>query len=132
FQIEIVKAFQLLISTISSTSAISVKTLDIENPQLDLVHDDSIKSLENLELEDLEDKCLLINIYDLDLKIQPQPVDVVNDCDKLEQQGKSVIISGSIKSDIEDTLETVAGGIGSLTADDSVINIVVLMDIQYL
>ena len=40
--------------------------------------------------------------------------------------------SGSVKSDVEDAFEAFARSMGSLTSDDSVINTVVPMDVQYL
>ncbi|CAF1460997.1 unnamed protein product, partial [Rotaria sordida] len=114
-----------------------------ENHQLDLVHDDSIKSLENLEVEDLEDKSLheyeqdhyssmLVNINDFDLEIPHQGVNVADDCDQLEQQGESVINSDSVQTDVEDTFEGLTRTMDSLTGNDSLINIVLSSDVQYL
>ncbi|CAF4058617.1 unnamed protein product, partial [Rotaria sordida] len=99
-----------------------------ENHQLDLVHNDSIKSLENLEVEDLEDKCLhereqghylpmLVNINDLDLEAP--------------HQGEYVINSDSVQTDVEDTFEGLTRTIDRLTGNDSLINIVLSSDVQY-
>ncbi|CAF1197298.1 unnamed protein product [Rotaria sordida] len=113
-----------------------------ENHQLDLVHNDSIKSLENLEVEDLEDKCLhereqghyspmLVNINDLDLETPRQGTNVADDCDQLEQQGEYVINSDSVQTDVEDTFEGLTRTIDRLTGNDSLINIVLSSDVQY-
>ncbi|CAF1454340.1 unnamed protein product, partial [Rotaria sordida] len=140
----------------ASTSIISNKKNDSEDYQLDLVHDGSIKSLENLEVDDLEDKCLheheqgyyssiLVNTNDFDLDIQHQDADaadscdtqqqganVADVCDQLEQQGESVINSDSVQTDIEDTFEDFTRPMDSLTGNDSLINIVLPHDVQYL
>jgi len=119
----------------SSTSTIPKKKKNNENNQFD---DNEIESF-----EDLENKCLreydqsrysplLVNINDLDLEIQKRCTDETDDWEKLKQQRESVIKSGSVKPDVEDAFEAFARSMGSLTADDSVINTVVPMDVQYL
>jgi hypothetical protein len=113
---------------ISSTSTIPKKKND----------DNQIKSFEDLEnkcIRDYEDgrySPILININDLDLEIQKRYIDETDDWDKLKQQRKPVMKSGSVKPDVEDAFEAFARSMGSLTADDSVINTVVPMDVQYL
>ncbi len=125
-------------SNYSSTSTIPKKKKDTENNnQLDSFDND------NESFEDLEQKCirdyeqgryspLLVQINDLDLEIQKRCTDETDDWDKLKQQRESVIKSGSIKPDVEDAFEQFARSMGSLTSDDSVINTVVPMDVQYL
>ncbi|CAF4144225.1 unnamed protein product [Rotaria sordida] len=126
----------------ASTSTISNKKNDSENYQLDLLHDGSIKSLENLEVDNLEDKCLreheqgyyssmLVNTNDFDLDIQHQDADAADSCDT-QQQGESVINSDSVQTDIEDTFEDFTRPMDSLTGNDSLINIVLPHDVQYL
>lgn len=124
-------------STISSTSTIS-KSKDNENNQISSLNHSEIESY-----EDLENKCLrdyeqgryspvLVNINDLDLEIQKRCTDETDDCEKLRQQRESVIKSGSVKPDVEDAFEAFARSMGTLTSDDSMINTVVPMDVQYL
>ncbi|CAF4387038.1 unnamed protein product, partial [Rotaria sordida] len=126
----------------ASTSTISNKKNDSENYQLDLLHDGSIKSLENLEVDNLEDKCLReheqgyyssmsVNTNDFDLDIQHQDADAADSCDA-QQQGESVINSDSVQTDIEDTFEDFTQPMDSLTGNDSLINIVLPHDVQYL
>ncbi|CAF1061324.1 unnamed protein product [Rotaria sordida] len=129
FKTEIVKAFPpSLNQKPSSFFSLCLPDPHLENHQLDLVHDDSIKSLENLEVEDLEDKYLhepeqdhyspmLVNINDLDREIP--------------HQGESVINSDSVQTDVEDTFEGLTRTMDSLTGNDSLINIVLSSDVQY-
>jgi len=124
---------------ISSTSTISKTKEDNQNNQLDSFNDDNkielLKDLETKCICDYEDGCyspILVNINDLDLEIQKRCIDEADDWQKLKQQRESVIKSGSVKPDIEDAFETFARNLGSLTADDSIINTVVPMDVQYL
>jgi phage shock protein A len=123
----------------ASTSTIPKKKKDSENNQLDSF--DNENEIESFE--DLETKCLreydegryspiLVNINDLDLEIQKRCTDETDDWEKLKQQRESVMKSGSVKPDVEDAFEAFARSMGSLTADDSVINTVVPMDVQYL
>jgi hypothetical protein len=125
-------------TNISSTSTIPKKKNTNESHQLNLNDDGDIESF-----EDLEDKCLhdyeqgrysplLFDINDLDLEIQKRCTDETDDWDKLKQQRQSVISSGSVKPDVEDAFEAFARSMGSLTADDSLVNTVVPMDVQYL
>lgn len=121
----------------SSTSTISKKK-ENENNQLISSNDNDIEFS-----EDLENKCLreyeqgrysplLVNINDLDLEIQKRCTDETDDWEKLKQQRESVIKSGSVKPDVEDAFEAFARSLGSLTSDDTIINTVVPMDVQYL
>jgi hypothetical protein len=124
----------------SSTSTIPKKKKNPENNSSELFNDDD----DEIEpFEDLETRCLreyeqgryspvLLLINDLDLEIQKRCTDENDDWDKLKQQRESVIKSGSVKPDVEDAFEAFARNLGSLTADDSVINTVVPMDVQYL
>ncbi|CAF1212689.1 unnamed protein product [Rotaria sordida] len=64
---------------------------------------------------------------DRDLKIQHQ-----DDCAQLEQQGESLVISDSIKTDIENISEGVTQTMDSLTPDHSFINTVSPHDTPYL
>ncbi|CAF2162574.1 unnamed protein product [Rotaria magnacalcarata] len=109
---------------------------DNESTQLDLPNDNENRSL-NLfndgqieSFPDLENKCLheddqgydspmIVNINDLDLKIQAQCSDVADDYDRLEQQRTSINQSGSAVPEAEDVFETVVESMGSLPADDS-------------
>ncbi|CAF4329847.1 unnamed protein product, partial [Rotaria sordida] len=90
---------------------------------------------------------MLVNTNDFDLNIQHQDADadaadscdkqqqganVTDDCDHLEQQGESVINSDSVQTDIEDTFEDFTRPMDCLTGNDSLINIVLPHDIQYL
>ncbi len=125
-------------SNISSTSTIPKKKKDTENiNQLDSF-DDDIESFEDLESKCIRDyeqgrySPILVQINDLDLEIQKRCTDENDDWDKLKQQRESVIKSGSVKPDVEDAFEAFARSMGSLTSDDSVINTVVPMDVQYL
>ncbi|CAF4253363.1 unnamed protein product, partial [Rotaria sordida] len=146
FKIGIFKAFRPSLNQKPS----SFFSLCLPDPHLlpfkkripNLVHDDSIKSLENLEVEDLEDKCLheyeqdhyssmLVNINDFDLEIPHQGANAADDCDQLEQQGESVINSDSVQTDVEDTFEGLTRTMDSLTSNDSLINIVLSSDVQY-
>jgi hypothetical protein len=125
-----------------STSTIPKKKKDTENTnQLDSFNNDDDNEIESFE--DLENKCIrdyeqgryspiLLQINDLDLEIQKRCTDETDDWDKLKQQRESVIKSGSVKPDVEDAFEAFARSMGSLTSDDSVINTVVPMDVQYL
>jgi hypothetical protein len=126
-------------STSISTSTIPKKKKDAENNQLDSFNNDQ----EIESFEDLENKCLrdyeqgryspvLVNLNDLDLEIQKRCTDETDDWEKLKQQRESVMKSGSVKPDVEDAFEAFARSMGSLTADDSIINTVVPMDVQYL
>ncbi|CAF4407974.1 unnamed protein product, partial [Adineta steineri] len=69
---------------------------------IDLINDNQIKSFEALENKCLRkneqgiDSPMLVNINDLDLKVQAQCSDVADDYDKLEQQGASINKSGSV------------------------------------
>jgi hypothetical protein len=125
-------------SKISSTSAIPKKKNTNESHELNLNDDSDIESF-----EDLENKCfrdyeqghyssLLVHINDLDLEIQKRCTDETDDWDKLKQQRESVIKSGFVKPDVEDAFEAFARSMKSLTADDSLINTVVRMNVQYL
>jgi hypothetical protein len=125
----------------SSTSTIPKKKKNPENNSSELFNDDDDDEIE--PFEDLETRCLreyeqgryspiLLLINDLDLEIQKRCTDENDDWDKLKQQRESVIKSGSVKPDVEDAFEAFARNLGSLTADDSVINTVVPMDVQYL
>lgn len=128
-------------STISSTSTSTVpkKRKETDNVQLDSFdHDEEIKSF-----EDLENRCIrnyeqgryspvLVQMNDLDLEIQKRCTDETDDWEKLKQQRESVMKSGSVKPDVEDAFEVFARSMGTLTADDSVANTVVPMDVQYL
>jgi hypothetical protein len=112
----------------------SIATIPKKKPDTD----NEIESFENLE-----EKCIyeyeegryspvLVDINDLDLEIQKRCTDETDDWDKLKQQRESVMKSGSVKPDVEDAFEAFARSMGSLTSDDSVINTVVPMDVQYL
>ena len=132
-------------STTSKSSAISTSTIpkkkkDADNNQMDASDDDDD---EISSYGDLEGKCIrdyqqgryspiLVQIIDLDLEVQKRCTDETDDWDKLKQQRESVMKSGSVKPDVEDAFEAFARSMGSLTSDDSVINTVVPMDVQYL
>ncbi|CAF4970418.1 unnamed protein product, partial [Rotaria socialis] len=62
---------------------------------------------------------MLVNINDLDLKVQAQCADVADDYDKLKEQGASINKSGSVEPDVEDVFETIVVSMGSLPVDDS-------------
>jgi hypothetical protein len=122
-------------STSISTSTIPKKKTN----ELDSFNNDNeIESFEDLEnkcIHDYEDgrySPLLADMNDLDLEIQKRCTDETDDWEKLKQQRESVMKSGSVKPDVEDAFEAFARSMGSLTADDSVINTVVPMDVQYL
>ncbi|CAF3958674.1 unnamed protein product [Rotaria sordida] len=83
----------------------------------------------------------LVNINDRDLKTQHQDdctqlgrqsVNAADDCAQLEQQGESLIVSDSVKTDVEDISEGVTQTMASLTADHSFINTVSSHDTPYL
>ncbi|CAF4599632.1 unnamed protein product [Rotaria socialis] len=139
FQIEIVKAFQLsAASKISLISTIPQQEKENENNRIDLIHDNQIKSFEALENKCLRkseqgfDSPMLVNINDLDLKVQAQCSDVADDYDKLEQQGASINKSGSVEPDVEDVFETIVESMGSLPVDDSLTYTVTPPKVQYL
>lgn len=103
------------------------------------IDDSDVRAL----VEHLENKCcrdyeqgryspLLVSLDQLDLEMQKRCTDETDDADKLKQQRQSVIKSGSVKPDVEDAFEVFARNLGTLTADDSLINTVVPMDVQYL
>jgi len=125
-------------STKISTSKISEKKN--ENNEFDSFDDndneiESIEDLENKYLREHEEgrySPILVNIKDLDLEIQKRCTDETDDWEKLQQQRQSVIKSGSVKQDVEDAFEAFTRSMGTLTADDSVINTVVPIDVQYL
>ncbi|CAF1239938.1 unnamed protein product [Rotaria magnacalcarata] len=121
----------------SSTSTISKKK-ENENNQINSFNDNDIESNEDLECKCLREyeqgrySPILFNINDLDLEVQKRCTDETDDWEKLKQQRESVIKSGSVKPDVEDAFEAFARSMGSLTADDTMINTVVPMDVQYL
>jgi hypothetical protein len=126
---------QSTVTTSSSTSTIPKKK---NNENLQINDNDMMESFENLEIKCLRDyeqgrySPILVDINDLDLEIQKRCTDETDDYDKLKQQRESVIKSGSVKPDVEDAFEAFARSMGSLTADDSLINTVVPLDAQYL
>ncbi|CAF0986658.1 unnamed protein product [Didymodactylos carnosus] len=67
-----------------------------------------------------------------DLNLEQYIDDELVDKDKLERQRQEVRKTGSIKPDVEDAFEKFARDMGSLTVDDTSINGVVPLDIQYL
>jgi hypothetical protein len=125
FQIEILKAFQLSVSSeISLISTISQKEEDNAHHQLDLPIDKQMEPS-----EDLHNKCLhedkqgsysymSDNLNDIDVEIQPQYAGVADDYDKLEQPREYV----SVQADAENTFEILPGGMGDIPADDTLIN----------
>ncbi len=80
-----------------------------------------LKNLSNPGLHEYEQDCYLsivVNINDLDLEIQKRCADDIDDLDKLTQQREY----DSIKLDLEDTFEVFAGIMGSIPADNTLIN----------
>jgi hypothetical protein len=121
-----------------STSTISNKKKDNEHIPLDSFNDNEIESFDDFEikcLHEYEHRCYspeLFNINDLDFEIQKYCIDEIDDWDKLKQQRQSVISSGSVKPDVEDAFEAFARSMGSLTTDDSLVNTVIPLNVQYL
>ncbi|CAF4242201.1 unnamed protein product, partial [Rotaria sordida] len=131
----------------ASSSTMINNELENDDISLDLVTDNRINSF-----EDLEDKHVceceqgpysptLVNINDRDLKTQHQDdctqlerqgVNAADDCAQLEQQGESLIVSDSVKTDVDDISEGVTQTMDSLTADHSFINTVSPHDTPYL
>jgi hypothetical protein len=64
------------------------------------------------------DSPMSINMKNLHLEIQNQCTDETDDWDKLKQQHEF----GSVKTNVEDTFEVIAGSMGSIPADDTLIN----------
>ena len=124
-------------SSVISTSTIHKKEKDGNNHQVD-ASDEEISSFEDLDIKcihDYQDGCfspVLIQINNFNLDVHKLCADETDDWDKLKQQRESVMKSGSVKPDVEDAFEAFARSMGSLTSDDSVINTVVPMDVQYL
>ena len=130
-------------SSSTSTSTVQKKKKPVDNDQSNSDDDDDDDDTEIASYEDLQAKCvrdyqqgryspILVQINDLDLEIQKRCTDETDDWEKLKQQRESVMKSGSVKPDVEDAFEAFARSMGSLTADDSMINTVVPMDVQYL
>ena len=129
-------------STTSKSSAISTSTIlkkkkEGDNHQVD-ASDEEISSFEDLEIKCIHDyqdgrfSPVLIQTNNFNLDVHKLCADETDDWDKLKQQRESVMKSGSVKPDVEDAFEAFARSMGSLTSDDSVINTVVPMDVQYL
>ncbi len=111
----------------------------IPNNQLDSFNNDQeIDSFEDLEEKSIRQyeqgrySPVSININYLDLEIQKLCTDETDDWNKLIQQRESLMKSGSVKPDVKDAFEVFTQSMGSLTCDDSAINTVVPMDVQYL
>ncbi|CAF3016578.1 unnamed protein product, partial [Rotaria sp. Silwood2] len=130
-------------TSVSSKSSSTSKKKDNENNNNNNNQSNSLNDNEFESNEDLENKCLreyekgcylprLVDINDLDLKNQKCCIDETVDWEKLKQQRESVIKSCSVKPDVEDAFEAFVRSMGSLTADDSLINTVLPMDVQYL
>ncbi|CAF1332139.1 unnamed protein product, partial [Didymodactylos carnosus] len=93
--------------------------------------------------QDDDKETICINDYELgnyspqlltqaDLDLEQYIDDEMVDKDKLERQRQEVRKTGAIKPDVEDAFEKFARDMGSLTNDDTSINGVVPLDIQYL
>jgi hypothetical protein len=122
---------------ISSTSTTSATKPDAENNQLALFNDNQVECFEDLEHNCIHEQGryspILVNINDPDLNIQQRCTDETDDWNKIKkQQDDPVIKSDSVNTDVEDIFEPFVDSIGSLTADDSLINPVAPQYIQYL